>query len=89
MYTTPMQQPLKIQRPLGLAGLEIRSRGPKCSCLGLACRMWRPLRLLATLAGLAAAPCPARPWPMTIDAISTEWQVKDGQIAASGPKEGV
>ena len=89
VYTTPTQQPLKVQRPLGLAGLEIRSRGPKPCCLGLARRTWRPLRLLATLAGLAAAPCPARPWPMTIDAISTERQVKDGQIAASGPTEGV
>ena len=89
VYTAPTQQPLKVQRPLGLAALEIRSRGPKPCCLGLARRTWRPLRLLATLAGLAAAPCPARPWPMTIDAISTEWQVKGGHIAAPGPEEGV
>ena len=89
VYTAPTQHALEFERPLGLAWPENRSRRPSRCCLGLARRMWRPLRLLATLAGLAAAPCPARPWPMTIDAISTEWQVKGGHIAAPGPEEGV
>ena len=52
--------------------------------------MPRPLRLPEKLPGREAAPCPARPLPMAIEAVSTKSRrpEPDGQAAASGPKEG-
>ena len=49
--------------------------------------MPRPLRLPEKPPGREAAPCPARPSPMAIEAISTKSRRPDGQAAASGPKE--